>query len=138
MPDRRMRPPVGRALRAALRLRCPNCGQGRIFATWYTSVLPNKVLRRCPHCGLPYYRESGYFLGGMIVTYILTAFTLLAAYLFSFLVPRIRIASENTSLMVWVAAAVGLTFFYVRPAYSLWLAADFWIDPWEPTDRERS
>jgi hypothetical protein len=92
------------------------------------------VLPRCPHCGLAYFRESGYFLGGMIITYILTAFILLAGYLISLLLPGTAIVSENFKFAFWTGLAVVLTLVLVRPSYSLWLSLDFWVDPWQPDE----
>jgi uncharacterized protein (DUF983 family) len=125
------RPPLRAALGNALRLRCPRCRQGPIFANWLNKVLPN-----CPNCGLPYYRESGYYLGGMILTYVFTALTLLAAYLLSLLLLDAAFLSENAKLAVWVGLAVLLTMAFVRPSYSLWLSMDFWITPWDSNMRK--
>ncbi len=127
----RGRPNFPRLLLNALHCRCPNCRRGRIFRGW-----PNRVLPRCPDCGLSYFRESGYFIGGMIITYILTAFILLAAYLLSLLFPTARAFSENSQFVFWVSFAVLLTLVLVRPAYSLWLSLDFWIDPWQPGEEK--
>jgi uncharacterized protein (DUF983 family) len=45
---------VGRALR----LRCPNCGGGPIFESWF------RMRERCPRCGLRLERgEQGYVVG---------------------------------------------------------------------------
>jgi uncharacterized protein (DUF983 family) len=42
----------------ALRLRCPNCGQGKPFTSWL------RVRERCPVCGLKLERgEEGYQVG---------------------------------------------------------------------------
>jgi len=114
-----MRAPLSSVLANALHFRCPNCRKGPLFANWI-----NKVLPRCPNCGLSYFRESGYYLGGMIITYVFTSFTLLAFYLLSLLLPGF-----------WSGAAILLALLYVRPAYSLWISLDFWIDPWEPERR---
>jgi uncharacterized protein (DUF983 family) len=53
-------------LARALRLRCPNCGAGPLFASWFT------LRERCPGCGLRPYRDEGYMTGSM-------AFNLVAA-----------------------------------------------------------
>ena len=124
-----MRPPIGQTIRYALKCRCPNCHQGRIFRGW-----PNKVWPRCPVCSLSFFREPGYYLGGMIITYILVAFMLLALYLLSLLLPSEALVAENTKLIFWTVFAILLTILVVKPAYSLWLALDFWIHPWSPTD----
>jgi hypothetical protein len=72
----------------------------------------------------------------MIITYMLTAFILLAAYLLSLLFPRAGAFSENFQFVFWASFAVLLTLVLVRPAYSLWLSLDFWIDPWEPGEQK--
>ena len=92
------------------------------------------MLPRCPHCGLSYFRESGYYLGGMIITYIFTAFILVAAYLVSLLFPGVDIFLENFNFIFWTSLAIVLTLVLMRPAYSLWLSLDFWIDPWQPDE----
>jgi len=42
-----------RALRRALRLRCPRCGEGKLFHGW------NKLNESCPSCGLVYEKQTG-------------------------------------------------------------------------------
>ena len=51
-------------LLALLRQRCPVCGQGRVF----TGVLA--MHKNCPHCGVIFEREHGYFLNSMFETMI--------------------------------------------------------------------
>jgi uncharacterized protein (DUF983 family) len=125
----RGRPNFPKLLLNALHCRCPNCRRGRIFRGW-----PNRVLPRCPHCGLSYFRESGYYLGGMIITYILTAFILVGAYLVSLLFPAAGILSENFKFAFWACLAISLTLLLMPLSYSLWLSLDFWIDPWQPDE----
>jgi uncharacterized protein (DUF983 family) len=118
---------VRKVLLNALHCRCPNCRQGRIFRGW-----PNRVLPRCPNCGLPYFREPGYYMGGMIITYILTAFIVVVLYLASLGIPDANRLSENLTYAFWGCLAICLTVMLMRPAYSIWLSLDFWIDPWQP------
>ena len=70
----------------------------------------------------------------MIITYILTAFIVLAAYLLSLALPVARSLPENFTFAFWGVLAVSLTIVLMRPAYSLWLSLDFWIDPWQPDE----
>jgi uncharacterized protein (DUF983 family) len=123
----RVRPPLPQVLVNALRCRCPNCRKGRVFRGWFNQVLP-----RCPQCGLSYFRESGYYIGGMIITYIMTAFAVLAVFLISLLLPKVRGLSENMGFAGWMVFALLLVLAFVRPCYSLWLSLDFWISPWQP------
>jgi uncharacterized protein (DUF983 family) len=110
----------------AWRCRCPRCHLGPLFARW-----PNKVLPRCPRCGLAYFREQGYYVGGMVVTYILSMAVLAAVSLVVFfLLPDTGVFSENAKMILWFLSAISLTLVFLRPAYSLWISLDYWIEPW--------
>ena len=51
----------------ALRLRCPNCGGGPVFRSWF------RMCARCPVCGLPLERgEQGYQVGSYMFNMILS------------------------------------------------------------------
>jgi uncharacterized protein (DUF983 family) len=123
------RPPVSRALRDALWQRCPNCHKGRLFRGW-----PNRMFQRCPVCGLSYFRESGYYIGGMILTYIFAVMVLIPVYLATLLLPNLPATSlsDNEKFVLWLLFTILLSLLFVRPAYSLWLALDFWVEPWTP------
>jgi uncharacterized protein (DUF983 family) len=49
---------------AMIRGRCPRCRNGKIFKGMI------EMNERCPECGLLYERESGYFTGAMVFSYI--------------------------------------------------------------------
>lgn len=70
----------------------------------------------------------------MIITYILTAFIVLAAYIVSLALPGASRLPENFTFVFWGALAISLVLVLMRPAYSLWLSLDFWIDPWQPDE----
>nr|WP_310587049.1 DUF983 domain-containing protein [uncultured Arsenicibacter sp.] len=63
---------------------CPACRKGKIFAApFYNLKRFDDMHTHCPHCGLRYEIEPGYFYGAMYVSYaisgaiaLLTAFTL--------------------------------------------------------------
>ncbi|MGA7626188.1 MAG: DUF983 domain-containing protein [Candidatus Acidiferrales bacterium] len=126
------RPPFRSAVRGALRLRCPYCQQGRVLARW-----PNKICPECQHCGLSFFRESGYYIGGMIITYGLTLMVVIPVFLVSLLLPDLRGVSDNGRFALWILFAVPLSLLLMPYSYSLWLHLDFWFEPWMPP-RERS
>jgi len=121
------RPPFRAAVRDALRLRCPNCRQGPVLERW-----PNKILPKCAVCGLSYHRESGYYIGGMIVTYGLTLLVVIPVFLISIFLPDIKGISDYSRLALWILFAIPLSLFFMPYAYSLWLSVDFWLEPWRP------
>jgi uncharacterized protein (DUF983 family) len=60
----------------ALRLRCPNCGGGPIFRSWF------RLRRHCPSCGLPLERgEHGYQVGSYMFNIIASELIFAAVFL---------------------------------------------------------
>ena len=60
------RPPLSQTIQRAAHWRCPNCGRGRLFRGVF------RMLPRCPECGLSYFPEQGYYVGAMIINYVVT------------------------------------------------------------------
>ena len=54
------------ALTRGLRMRCPTCGAGDLFTSFFT------LRDRCLGCGTAVEREEGYFLGAMIELIVVT------------------------------------------------------------------
>ncbi len=74
-------------LPALLQNRCPQCRKGEIFkSTAYNLPHYTEMYEHCPHCGLKFEKEIGFFQGAMFVSYALNAAivvgTFLAVYLF--------------------------------------------------------
>lgn len=60
----------------ALRLRCPNCGQGRLFTSWL------RMRERCPVCGLKLERgEEGYQVGSYMFNIVAAELVFAAVFL---------------------------------------------------------
>jgi len=81
---------------------------------------------------LAYFRESGYFIGGMIVDYIATALLVTAIYLGQLLLADFTGLSSEIKLALWLVFAILLALALMRHSYSFWLAADYWLEPWDP------
>lgn len=106
----------------ALRLRCPLCGQGRLFRGWLA------MRESCPHCGVKFEREPGFFLGSIYVNYGLTAVIATAA----FMVLRFGWDAPKTPLLIGAIAFTVVFPLLLFPwARSLWLGFDQWRDPRE-------
>lgn len=119
-----MRTPVRLLLRNGYSLRCPRCHQGKLFAGWF------QMRRECAICGLPYFRESGYYMGAMILNYGVTAFIMIVLYLLSLFFPDPPGLPSNLRMALWMGFAVFLSLALMRFSYSLWLSYDYWLEPW--------
>jgi hypothetical protein len=83
---------------------------------------------RCPHCGVKFEREPGFFLGSIYVNYGLTALIATVAY------PMLLSGwgLPETPLLVGTLAFVVLFPLAWFPwARSLWIGFDQWRDPRE-------
>src|SRR5262245_11384205 len=103
----------------ALRLRCPLCGQGKLFRRWL------RMHEKCPHCGVKFEREPGFFLGSIYINYGLTALIVAIAYPLLLFVGNVP---EKPLLIGAVAFTVGFPILLFPWARSLWLAFDQWYD----------
>jgi uncharacterized protein (DUF983 family) len=120
------RSPLMQIVRRAVRLRCPNCGRGRLFRGVF------RMLNRCPECGLSYFPEQGYYVGAMIINYVATTAVVVGIFLLSTLFRDFTTLSVNFKILLWMAFAVALSLLFMRHAYSFWLGIDFWIKPRQP------
>ena len=58
---------------AVLEGRCPRCRKGKIFSKPFYSLRGfDDMHKHCPHCGLRYEIEPGYFYGAMFVSYAIS------------------------------------------------------------------
>jgi uncharacterized protein (DUF983 family) len=54
---------------AAVQAKCPRCRRGDMFATPMYGLKSQQMNKTCPHCGLEFEREPGYFYVAMLVSY---------------------------------------------------------------------
>ncbi len=120
-----MKPPFSQALKRGLRFRCPNCGEGRVFSSFF------KMRDECPVCGLSFYPESGYYAGAMYLDYALSAAIFLAVFVPSLFLPQLTHLSYMQKNILWIVFGTVLCLGFSRPSYSLWLAVDYWLSPWK-------
>ena len=104
----------------ALVLRCPLCGQGKLFRGWLA------MHKACPHCGIQFEREPGFFLGSIYINYGLTAVIAAGGYM----ILRFGWELPKTPLLAGAVAFSVLFPVLLFPwARSLWLGFDQWRDP---------
>src|SRR5215210_3447792 len=109
-----------RILLRGLRLRCPACGEGRLYRSLF------KMNPSCSFCDLVFQREQGYFIGAIYVNVIATESLIFFAYLASLIVLP---AADTSVYTVLFAMALVLPILFYRHARSLWLSFDYFIDP---------
>jgi len=111
-----------RRLTAVLRLRCPNCLEGRV---WRGFVSMNAL---CSVCGLAFDRESGYFAGAMVVSYALAVPILAAMVIALIMLGGLDVV---VALIIGNTAYLVLVPFIFRYSRVVWLHLDWLIDPGE-------
>jgi uncharacterized protein (DUF983 family) len=116
----RQRPAFRTMLGRALRLRCPRCGDGKLFDGWI------RMRSDCTICELHYEREPGFFLGSIYFNYGVTAMILTLTFFGLFLGWDV-----SPDRLLWPLAAFCLLFpvWFFRYARSLWLGFDQFWDP---------
>ncbi len=127
MPAERPSVQALRALRRGLRLCCPRCGARTLCRSWLT------LHEHCAECRLRFEREQGYFLGAMYVNY---GVTVGLALLGSFAVEWSMPVSLTQQLLLWVGFCSVFPVCFFRYSRSLWLAMDYWCDPWGNDETE--
>jgi uncharacterized protein (DUF983 family) len=84
----------------AARRRCPNCGGGGLFRTWF------RMTAACPTCGLPLERnEEGYTVGAYMLNIGLAEATFVGAFL---LVLVLTWPNPPWRLLTWASAGLML------------------------------
>jgi uncharacterized protein (DUF983 family) len=104
----------------AFRLRCPRCGQGRLFTGLFSMPV------ECSHCRLRYERAPGYFLGSIYINYGVTAVALTIGYFI--LHAALRFTNRQLAAPL-VGFCVVFAMFFFRYARALWLTLDCFFDP---------
>lgn len=113
-------------LHRSLRLRCPRCGVGKVFAGWF------RMFPRCSHCDLIFDREPGYFLGSIYFNYGLTAAIVVVAGTIGYLLGIMQ-QWLPIGLMVFCLA---FPLWFFRYARCLWMGFDELLDPRQPKRKD--
>lgn len=66
-------------LLAILTYKCPRCRQGDLFTyQFFDAPLKfDKMNKQCPHCGIRFEKEPGFFFGAMFISYAINVALLL-------------------------------------------------------------
>ncbi len=121
-------PPTGGAraralLGRALTRRCPYCGGGGIFSGWFT------LRETCPHCGVRFEREDGYFLGGYAFNLVGAGIVGLVLAVWAIFFSEFKHAPLLAQEALAVALAVLLPILFFPFSRTLWMAFDLIMTP---------
>ena len=111
-----------RLLSRGLRLRCPECGLGRLYRA------PFRMKAECEYCDLVYEREQGYFIGAIYLNVIGTESLLLGTLLIYGLVTG-KVNEPILTVLIGLALVLPLLFFH--HSRSLWMSIDHTLNPRE-------
>ncbi len=107
----------------ALRLRCPACAGGPLFASWF------RIRDTCPGCGLALARhEEGYYLGAMALNLFVSE-ALFALLLVGVAVWTWPDVPWDTILFVSVVLMILAPVAFFPFSRTLWLAFDLLVRP---------
>ena len=107
---------LGRILCCSFQLKCPQCGEGALFQTYF------KMFTHCAVCNLKFERESGYFIGAMYINYGATVLTAFPSY---FLFEKFTSIPFYVNLSVWALFSAIFPVIFYRYSKSLWLNLDY-------------
>lgn len=115
----RPRPSYETMVWRALRLRCPRCGEGKVYTSWL------QMPPACEVCGLRFHRDPGYYLGAVYVNYGITSMITTGV----FLIGRFKLGISGPQLL-WPLFAFCVIFplLMFQRARVLWLAFDCRFD----------
>ena len=82
----------------ALHAKCPRCRQGNMFANSMYGFKTQVMNEYCPHCGLKFEREPGYFYVAMFVSYAFNVVQMVAIGLLTYF-----ITGEDDSPWLYIA-----------------------------------
>jgi uncharacterized protein (DUF983 family) len=114
-------------LARGLARRCPLCGSGHLFRTFFL------VKERCPRCNFPIHREEGHWIGAIGMNTVVS----FGALLVTLLVVFVLTWDDRSGAAVFIpafAVAVVVPVVFFGPSQTLWSAIDLWMRPLEPED----
>jgi len=109
-------------LARGLRLKCPDCGLGSLYASLF------RMHARCYYCDLIFEREQGYFIGAIYINIIATESTVLLTLLIYGLITG---TVDQRILTILFVLAIILPLIFFHHSKSLWLCIDHILNPSE-------
>ncbi|HRE81635.1 MAG TPA: DUF983 domain-containing protein [Opitutaceae bacterium] len=114
--------PRSEILSRGLGLRCPNCGEGKLFADQsYFAMAP-----ACSHCQMRWDKDEGAFLGSVTLNYGVTVFGIVLPWI---VIAVSQELSVSTIVAVAMVLAIGVPLLLYRWSKGAWFACYYLILP---------
>lgn len=119
-------PSWGTLIKRGLMKKCPRCGGGHIFRSWF------RMKERCPRCGYLFEREPGFFIGSYFVNFMIAE-----GFLFVLVMVFVGFKANSPDMGIRVPAAIGVAIAIVGPlvfypfSRTIWSAFDLLMTPLE-------
>ncbi len=97
----------------ALARRCPACGRGAIFRSYFT------MNRTCPSCHVVFWRDPGEGLGAMYLDYAVAVVVFIAGWIVLALGTRLSDLAQVLILATASGASVIIAFPFTRSAWTV-------------------
>jgi uncharacterized protein (DUF983 family) len=104
-----------------VRMRCPRCGQGKLYRRLWRLTMYDE----CPVCHWKYEREEGYWTGAMAVDLVVVEL-LVGVLIFMFNVWGYPLLPQ---FIIGFAIAIICPIIFYPYAKSLWMTLDFLLHP---------
>lgn len=116
--------------------KCPRCRVGKVFTGATYGFKPQKMNELCPHCGLKFEREPGYFYVSMFVSYAMNVAEMVTISVAAYIL-GLKLEYEN--LWYFVALLFGSTLLFspLNYRYSRMILL-YWLSPGLHYEPERS
>lgn len=125
-------PSLGLLVRRALSLRCPRCGAGGVWRSWF------RMEHACPSCGQVFERGEShdFFIGAYLINLVVAELSavIIAAIMWITLGSRV---SFNVLWGASMALAIVMPIAFYPFSRELWLALDLHFRPSEAGDVQR-
>lgn len=117
-----------KALLRGFRKRCPRCGEGDTFVTWF------QPRQTCPRCELRFAKEEGGFLGAMTLNYVVA----IGLWLVALIVAVVLTVPDVPVMPLLIMSAVvliGVPLWFYPRSKMIWAAVEFLVLRSEPEYR---
>jgi uncharacterized protein (DUF983 family) len=118
---------AGQAIGRGLKKRCPNCGRGKVFSSFF------RLNERCSVCGFRFEREPGYWTGAIAMNIAFVELWVAILILATIIITQ----PDVPWTFVWIfglATNAIIPFLLLPYSRTLWMGLHLYFDPKQSRD----